>query len=287
MILAIAAVVIGFASSHNNNMIRVRSPRYYSESLVPSLLFDSESFVSRMIKEQRAITRSMLDLLVVADHHHRQFFDLVGDHQHQQLEDKETRFSSLRTHDFFPDEVVAVDDDHSETFQLTVEVPGLEAEDDIDVTFNTDDGQLAVRGQKEDVSKSSRVVSTFSKTFSLNPRIYDADKITASLKDGVLLTVTAPTKSNDSNNEKLQLPLKEKTAAPSRRMIPVTAKAANFAANVDADALPSGVDATNSNNGDTDDSRKMNHHHHKVEKKEDVGEEEENGEVVRGNDELR
>merc|ERR1719378_1946013 len=132
MILAIAAVVVGFASSYKTNMIRVRSPKYYSDSLAPSLLFDHDSFVSRMIEEQRAITRSMLDLVV--DH---QFW--IGDQYHQQQQEEEDFFPTI------PRDQLIVDDD-SEVFQLTVDTPpALEAEDDIDVTFNTDDGVLIVR----------------------------------------------------------------------------------------------------------------------------------------------
>lgn len=271
-VIIVIAAVIGFASSYNSNMVRVRSPRYFDSE--PALLFDPESFVSRMIEEQRVITRNMLDLV------DQQLFGRVG----------EEVGVLLPTHEFFPnvygDEVAVVNDD-SETFQLTVDAlpSGLEAED-IDVTFNADDGLLAIWGHKEDVSESSRFFSTFSKTFSLDQRTFDADKVTAIWKDGVL-TVTAQRMNNDSKN--LLVPEQKTAAATAARIIPVAAVAAAMnaatvaATAVDNDALPSEVDTdttSSSSNGDGA-SRKMNHHY-RIEK----DQEEENVEL-RGNDELR
>merc|ERR1712176_1402098 len=69
----------------------------------------------------------------------------------------------------------------------TLDVPGVK-EEDIDIKL--DDGQLTIEGHRIMASESSRYSSRFSRSFSLDPSV-DADGITATLKNGVLV-VTAP-----------------------------------------------------------------------------------------------
>eukprot|EP00980_Cylindrotheca_fusiformis_P006221 scaffold1328_cov108-Cylindrotheca_fusiformis.AAC.11 len=77
--------------------------------------------------------------------------------------------------------------DNDEKFQLSVDVPGVKA-DDIDVSL--EDGFLTVTGQRLASDDSSRFTSKFSETFSLDSAV-DVEKFTASLNDGVLV-ITAP-----------------------------------------------------------------------------------------------
>merc|ERR1712207_82945 len=77
--------------------------------------------------------------------------------------------------------------DNDKKFQVTLDVPGVK-EEDIDIKL--DDGQLTIEGHRIMASESSGYSSKFSRSFSLDPSV-DADSITATLKNGVLV-VTAP-----------------------------------------------------------------------------------------------
>merc|ERR1712063_202795 len=78
--------------------------------------------------------------------------------------------------------------DNEEKFELSVDVPGVKMED-IDVTLD-EEGYITVRGQRMARDNSSRVVSTFSQSFTLDPTV-DIEQFSATLNDGVLV-VTAP-----------------------------------------------------------------------------------------------
>ena len=77
--------------------------------------------------------------------------------------------------------------DNEEKFQISVDVPGVKA-DDLDVSI--EDGYLSIRGQRIAADDTSRFTSKFSQTFSLDPAV-DAEKLSAALNDGVLV-VSAP-----------------------------------------------------------------------------------------------
>ncbi|KAG7368543.1 HSP20-like chaperone [Nitzschia inconspicua] len=100
-----------------------------------------------------------------------------------------------------------VDDENK--FQLSVDVPGVQ-EEDIDVQL--DDGFLTVKGQRTSSSESSRFLSRFSQTFSLDPSV-DVEQFSAHLNNGVLV-VTAP-----KNMKRLE---------ESVRRIPITTDAEAF-----------------------------------------------------------
>jgi len=154
----VAAIVVGVASPYS--ILRLRPSKYSSSPMLletPS----SSSSVSRMLEQQRAITRRM--------------FDMVGQQQQQQQQ-----AMSYPTHRY---ELT----DNNDKFELKVEVPGVK-EEDIDVKI--DEGRLTVQGRRESSSESSRFTSKFSKTFSLDKTV-DADKFAATLKNGIL-TVSAP-----------------------------------------------------------------------------------------------
>lgn len=78
-------------------------------------------------------------------------------------------------------------------FRINAELPGM-AEEDVEVTFSDD--MLTIRAEKEDKKEEKeedyhlmeRRTGKFRRSFSLPPTV-DADKISASLKDGVLSIV--------------------------------------------------------------------------------------------------
>lgn len=77
--------------------------------------------------------------------------------------------------------------DNEEKFQISVDVPGVKA-DDLDVSI--EEGYLSIRGQRMAADGTSRFTSKFSQTFSLDPAV-DAEKLSAALNDGVLV-ISAP-----------------------------------------------------------------------------------------------
>lgn len=98
-------------------------------------------------------------------------------------------------------DLVETDDE----FRVSAELPGM-SEDDVEVTFS--EGLLTVKGEKEEkkeeekenVHVSERRYGTFSRSFRLPPSV-DADKVDATMKDGVL-TVVLPKKPEAKKAEK-------------------------------------------------------------------------------------
>ena len=78
-----------------------------------------------------------------------------------------------------------------DTFQVSVDVPGVKPED-IDVVFENDRSVLSIRGSRSSTNEdeSWSFTSQFSQSFSVNPSI-DVENLTASLKNGVLV-IAAP-----------------------------------------------------------------------------------------------
>ncbi len=78
-------------------------------------------------------------------------------------------------------------------FRVKAEMPGM-AEEDVEVTYS--DGMLTIKGEKEEESEkkeedyhvSERHYGSYRRSFSL-PQTVDADKVEASMKDGVLTVV--------------------------------------------------------------------------------------------------
>merc|ERR1711959_791572 len=100
--------------------------------------------------------------------------------------------------------------DSDKTFELAVSVPGMN-EDDIDVKL--DNGRLTIQGQKVNSTETSRLTSKFYKTFALDP-IVDANKLTATLKDGVL-AVSAPKDLTKLEENVRTIPITAAVDAPS------------------------------------------------------------------------
>ena len=108
----------------------------------------------------------------------------------------------FRRGDGFPAVDVAEDD---KAVMLTAELPGMK-EEDVEVVLRDD--MLTVRGEKksereekkENYHLTERRYGAFERTFRL-PETADADKIKASIEDGVL-TVTVPKKAAAKKVEK-------------------------------------------------------------------------------------
>jgi HSP20 family protein len=77
--------------------------------------------------------------------------------------------------------------DNEEKFQLTIDVPGVKAED---LVVSLEEGFLTVRGHRTESDDTSRFKSQFFQEFSLGPAIL-VEQFTANLDNGVLV-VTAP-----------------------------------------------------------------------------------------------
>eukprot|EP00565_Helicotheca_tamesis_P002377 CAMPEP_0185740856 /NCGR_PEP_ID=MMETSP1171-20130828/38647_1 /TAXON_ID=374046 /ORGANISM="Helicotheca tamensis, Strain CCMP826" /LENGTH=227 /DNA_ID=CAMNT_0028412785 /DNA_START=113 /DNA_END=796 /DNA_ORIENTATION=+ len=82
---------------------------------------------------------------------------------------------------------------------LTVDTPGMKA-DDIDVKLEHDGRMIRLSGMKKSKEGGVEIESRFDKAFMLGKNVFDTDKITANLVDGVL-TVTAPKKGEKGKNE--------------------------------------------------------------------------------------
>jgi len=82
---------------------------------------------------------------------------------------------------------------------LTVDTPGMKA-DDIDVKLEHDGRMIRLSGMKKSKEGGVEIESRFDKAFMLGKNVFDTDKITANLVDGVL-TVTAPKKGEEVKNE--------------------------------------------------------------------------------------
>ncbi len=89
-----------------------------------------------------------------------------------------------KVHGFTP--AVDVVEDEGK-FELYADLPGVKQED-LDLQVEKD--VLTIRGERKLERKGERVAGAFSRSFSL-PKTVDAEKIVATLKDGVL-TVTLP-----------------------------------------------------------------------------------------------
>ena len=95
--------------------------------------------------------------------------------------------------------------DTDKAYEIAAELPGLD-ENNIDVKFA--DGTLTIKGEKRDEKEekkkdyylSERRYGSFQRSFSV-PDGVDADKITASFKNGVL-TVTLPKTAEAKKSEK-------------------------------------------------------------------------------------
>ena len=95
--------------------------------------------------------------------------------------------------------------DKDKAYEITAELPGLD-ENNIDVKFA--DGTLTIKGEKRDEKEekkkdyylSERRYGSFQRSFGV-PGSVDADKITASFKNGVL-TVTLPKTAEAQKSEK-------------------------------------------------------------------------------------
>jgi hypothetical protein len=90
-----------------------------------------------------------------------------------------------------------VDDD--ETFQVSLEVPGVTMED-VQVRLDDYGRMLVINGHREVINNDYSYRTSFSQSFSLDPTV-EVEKLTATLKDD-LLVVTAPkdaTKARDNS----------------------------------------------------------------------------------------
>ena len=82
----------------------------------------------------------------------------------------------------------AITDDDTK-FQVAIDAPGYKTQD-VSVSVEEDGHVLSIVGTRENSGDNYSFSSKFSQSFSLDP-VVDAEKLTASLNDGVLL-VTAP-----------------------------------------------------------------------------------------------
>ncbi|HEX8952431.1 MAG TPA: Hsp20/alpha crystallin family protein, partial [Polyangia bacterium] len=85
----------------------------------------------------------------------------------------------------FTPAVDVVEDDQK--FELYADLPGV-AQADLDIQVDKD--VLTIKGERKLAKRGERVAGAFSRAFTL-PKHVDAEKIAASLKDGVL-TLTLP-----------------------------------------------------------------------------------------------
>jgi HSP20 family protein len=79
--------------------------------------------------------------------------------------------------------------DETDTFKITVEVPGM-TQDDVQVSLEDDGKVLSIKGSHEEKEDGHSMSSKFTQRFLLDPSV-DVDALTANLKDGVLI-VMAP-----------------------------------------------------------------------------------------------
>eukprot|EP00980_Cylindrotheca_fusiformis_P006222 scaffold1328_cov108-Cylindrotheca_fusiformis.AAC.12 len=105
--------------------------------------------------------------------------------------------------------------DNDEKFQLSVDVPGVKA-DDIDVSL--EDGYLTVTGQRLASDDTSRFTSKFSQTFSLDAAV-DVEKFSASLNDGVLV-IMAPKDFKRVEENVTKIPIMQGKVADTQPEVP-------------------------------------------------------------------
>jgi HSP20 family protein len=94
--------------------------------------------------------------------------------------------------------------DDETAFKVEMELPGVKISD-IDIRVNEETETLVISAQRQALGSDD--VTKYSKSFGLVDPTIDTDKITASLKDGILL-VTAPKKPKKSNVQAKQIPVK-------------------------------------------------------------------------------
>merc|ERR1719502_1543417 len=141
-------------------------PTYLS---VPTSLQLSSS-MNRILERERMIAQRMFDMVD----------DMAVDNRRQQQKRQIVRYRP--SHQRY--ELI----DNNEKFELKVDVPGVK-EEDLDIKLDGD-RRLTIEGQRIQTSETSKISSTFSKTFSFDKTV-EVDKFTASLKNGVLV-VSAP-----------------------------------------------------------------------------------------------
>lgn len=86
--------------------------------------------------------------------------------------------------------------DYSDRVEIEAAVPGLSKED-VNIEFS--DGTLTISGEKKQSAKDENVQyiyrelkrSSFKRSFNVDPSLLDAERITASFKDGIL-TISIP-----------------------------------------------------------------------------------------------
>jgi len=124
----------------------------------------------------------------------------------------------------YPQYEVSQDD---EKFEVAIDVPGVKAED-VNVSLENDGKVLAISGQRTDKGENYVGSTSFSQRFSLD-RSIDAEKFSASLKNGVLV-VTAPRDLKRIEASTRKIPVmksaedkapNENAAAPEEHEIPV------------------------------------------------------------------
>lgn len=145
-------------------------------SYFPSLL-DTESSAVGLLRRQRDLANRMLE---------------ATDRMMQQQQSG----SFLSTYSSFP-RFEMVDDD--EKFQVSLEVPGVKAED-MSISLEKD-GYITIRGERVAKTENSHFASKFSQTFSLDPAI-DVETFNANLDHGVL--VISATKDKSKMEERVR-----------------------------------------------------------------------------------
>lgn len=164
---------------------------------VPRLsLADSffDSHFDRAIQDQRQIARRMFERAENQRHIAQRTFDRAIQPSAAATTAAATRYELV---------------DNDTTFQLTVDLPGVE-EKDIHIELQEDKRRVTIRGERTLATENSRYTSRFAKTVSLDPTV-ELDKFTATLENGVL-TLTAP------KNQLQELP-----PPPPVRTIPIQA----------------------------------------------------------------
>ena len=105
--------------------------------------------------------------------------------------------------------------DNEDKFQLTLDVPGVKAED---LVVSLEEGFLTVRGHRTESDDTSRFKFQFIQQFSLDPAIV-VEQFTAKLDNGVLV-VTAPKEVKKSEESIHKIPIlqtKEDTNLPEEK----------------------------------------------------------------------
>jgi len=97
--------------------------------------------------------------------------------------------------------------DDDETFQVALDVPGVKASD-IDISVEEDGKVLTIRGQRVIGMGDKSRTAKFSKSFSIDPAVIDAEKFTAQLSNGVLL-VSVPKDSSKVKEDVKKIPVEE------------------------------------------------------------------------------